>query len=268
MSEPLNIYQRLTDIQSRLKAPKNQHNNFGGYWYRSAEDILEALKPLLHEHGLMLTISDEIVEVGSRIYVKATARIAADVPMPPVEATAYAREPENRKGSDESQITGSASSYARKYALNGLFLIDDTKDADATNTHDAPGKPQQARGASNVSNMGQRTRTQQNRTQESNERSQSTSNGHQTAMKSLHAWGNEHAVTHEQLRYAAIELQKGAPIASLKDLSTQQLTKLRGTLDSAYKRNQAEFEGWMVYLEDKYSNGVKPDDLAADAITF
>lgn len=119
----------LKKIQAELKAPKNQRNKFGNYNYRSAEDILEAVKPLLAAHGAELTISDDIIEVGGRIYVKATCRFSDGESK--TEVTAYAREPESKKGMDEPQITGTASSYARKYALNGLFLIDDTKDADS-----------------------------------------------------------------------------------------------------------------------------------------
>lgn len=117
----------LIKIQQKLKAPKNQKNSFGGYNYRSAEDILEAVKPLLAEVGAVLTVSDELVFVGNRYYIKATARYICEET---IEVSAYAREPETKKGMDDSQITGTASSYARKYALNGLFLIDDTKDAD------------------------------------------------------------------------------------------------------------------------------------------
>ena len=127
----MEIYQKLERIQKQLKAPKNQVNTFGGYNYRSCEDILEAVKPLLD--GCVVTISDTIREVGGRIYVEAEATISDGINQ--INVTAYAREPEDRKGMDASQITGSASSYARKYALNGLFLIDDTKDADATNDH-------------------------------------------------------------------------------------------------------------------------------------
>lgn len=121
-------------IQSELKAPKNQFNRFGNYNYRSCEDILEAVKPLLAKNECSLTISDDIVEVGGRIYVKATAKIV-NKDGNEVANSAFAREAEEKKGMDVSQITGSASSYARKYALNGLFCIDDTRDADATNTH-------------------------------------------------------------------------------------------------------------------------------------
>lgn len=124
----------LALVQSQLNAPKNQFNKFGGYKYRSAEDILEAVKPLLKQVNAIITITDDIVPVGDRIYVKATATFVANDKS--VSTTAFAREEETKKGMDASQITGSASSYARKYALNGLLLIDDNKDADATNTHD------------------------------------------------------------------------------------------------------------------------------------
>ena len=120
----------LIEIQQKLKAPKGQTNNFGNYKYRSCEDILEAVKP--HLGDMVLTLSDEMVEVGGRVYVKATATLTGD--NDPVTVTAYAREAETKKGMDDSQITGTASSYARKYALNGLFLIDDTQDAD-TDAH-------------------------------------------------------------------------------------------------------------------------------------
>ena len=125
----------LYQIQSRLKAPKRQFNDFAKYHYRSQEDILEALKPLLAEYEYTLNISDEIELIGSRYYVKATVTIWDKDRNVVAQSTAYAREPESKKGSDESQITGAASSYARKYALNGLLAIDDNKDADATNTH-------------------------------------------------------------------------------------------------------------------------------------
>jgi hypothetical protein len=130
-----NIRQKLQGIQSSLKAPKGQTNKFGGYKYRSCEDILTAVKPLLAEWGCSIVIQDDIVEVGGRVYVKATVSLADNDTELAVSATAFAREAEVKKGMDDAQITGSASSYARKYALNGLFAIDDTKDADATNDH-------------------------------------------------------------------------------------------------------------------------------------
>jgi hypothetical protein len=127
----------LIIIQQDLKAPKTQRNNFGGYNYRSCEDILEAVKPLLAEQSCTLTITDDIVMVGERIYLKATATLT-NPDGKSVSTTAFAREPEQKKGMDESQISGMASSYARKYALNGLFCIDDTKDADTMdNTHES-----------------------------------------------------------------------------------------------------------------------------------
>ena len=124
---------KLVDIQSRLNAPKSKRNSFGNYNYRSCEDILEAVKPLLKDNGCVITITDEIIEVGNRIYVKATATIS-DGPGS-ITSTAFAREEEGKKGMDAAQVTGSASSYARKYSLNGLLAIDDNKDPDATNTH-------------------------------------------------------------------------------------------------------------------------------------
>ena len=127
---------KLQLIQASLKAPKNQRNNFGGYNYRSCEDILEAVKPLLYDTQTTLSVSDEMVAVGDRIYVKATATLKDAETWEIIEqTTAYARESESKKWMDEAQITWASSSYARKYALNWLFCIDDVKDADATNTH-------------------------------------------------------------------------------------------------------------------------------------
>lgn len=129
------IHSRLLAVQSALRAPKSQVNKFGGYKYRNCEDILEAVKPLLSENGLSLLLSDEVVIVGDRFYVRATARAICVESGAEITSSAMAREEENKKGMDQSQITGASSSYARKYALNGLFLIDDTRDSDSTNTH-------------------------------------------------------------------------------------------------------------------------------------
>jgi hypothetical protein len=127
---------KLVKIQAELKAPKNQMNAFGKYKYRSAEDIIEAVKPILFKNNCALLISDEIVQVADRVYVKATAMlIDENNEKLPIKVYGWAREEEVKKGMDAAQITGSASSYARKYALNGLFAIDDTKDADSTNEH-------------------------------------------------------------------------------------------------------------------------------------
>ncbi|KGH33987.1 ERF family protein [Lactococcus cremoris] len=124
-----NITQKLIKVQSELKAPKGQKNTFGNYNYRSAEDILEAVKPLLSEQGLLRTITDIIEQIGERYYIQ--AKVILTDGEDTVEVTGYARESLNKKGMDDSQITGTASSYARKYAMNGLFLIDDTKDSDS-----------------------------------------------------------------------------------------------------------------------------------------
>ena len=132
----MNIYEKLLKAQVELKAPKGQYNSFGKYKYRSCEDILEALKPVLDKFKLTLFIKDDVIEVNTRNYVKATI-ILVNIEKPDeiIETSALAREEETKKGMDGSQITGASSSYARKYALNGMFMIDDTKDSDSTNTH-------------------------------------------------------------------------------------------------------------------------------------
>ena len=130
MAEGKPIFAALMAVQAELKAPKNQHNSFGKYDYRSAEDIIEAVKPLLKENGLFLNMSDDIVLIGDRYYVKATVKVVDVVTGESVQTSALAREASQKKGMDESQVTGTASSYARKYALNGLFAIDDNRDAD------------------------------------------------------------------------------------------------------------------------------------------
>lgn len=125
---------QLAQIQSEIKAPKGQYNSFGKYKYRSCEDIVEAVKPVLVKHGFFLNLTDEVQMIGNRYYIKATATISNGEQT--FTAIGWAREEEVKKGMDSSQVTGASSSYARKYALNGLFAIDDTKDSDATNTHD------------------------------------------------------------------------------------------------------------------------------------
>lgn len=137
----MTIYEKLAKIQSTLKAPKSQYNSFGKYYYRSCEDILEAVKPLLAEAKATLTIGDELELVGNRYYVKATVRFIDLETDAQVMNTAYAREDDTKKGMEGSQVTGASSTYARKYALNGLFCIDDTKDSDMTN-----GMPDQENG--------------------------------------------------------------------------------------------------------------------------
>ncbi len=137
----MNVYEKLMTVQTKLRAPKGQYNSFGKYSYRSCEDILEALKPLLAEVGAIVNVTDEIKLIGDRYYVEATASFIDTETGERMIAKASAREAETKKGMDDSQVTGSVSSYARKYALNGLFAIDDNKDADSTNTHGKEIKP-------------------------------------------------------------------------------------------------------------------------------
>ena len=139
--EIMNVYEKLMTVQTKLRAPKGQYNSFGKYSYRSCEDILEALKPLLGEVGAIVNVTDEIKLIGDRYYVEATASFIDTETGERMIAKASAREAEAKKGMDDSQVTGSVSSYARKYALNGLFAIDDNKDADSTNTHGKEIKP-------------------------------------------------------------------------------------------------------------------------------
>ena len=131
----MNVYEKLLSVQAKLKANKSQYNSFGKYNYRSCEDILESVKPLLEANKLSLIISDEVVYVEARFYIKATATVIDIEKGEKIEVSALAREDETKKGMDLAQVTGSVSSYARKYALNGLFCIDDNKDSDSTNTH-------------------------------------------------------------------------------------------------------------------------------------
>lgn len=136
------IFVTLQSIQQKLVAPKGQYNSFGKYSYRSAEDILEALKPILNEHDATLVLQDEIVQIGDRYYVEATATLYAVGET--IGTRAFAREDDSKKGMDGSQVTGAASSYARKYALNGLFMIDDNKDPDTDEFANQTGKQAQA----------------------------------------------------------------------------------------------------------------------------
>lgn len=132
----MSVYEKLLDVQNELKAPKSQYNKFGNYNYRNCEDILEAVKPICKKHKAVVFLSDKLVMNGERYYIEATATFIDVETNETIEVTAYAREEESKKGMDGSQVTGASSSYARKYALNGLFDVDDTKDSDFTNTKD------------------------------------------------------------------------------------------------------------------------------------
>lgn len=138
MADKLNVWQKLNRVQVELKAPKSQWNIFGKYYYRSCEDILEGLKTLLEKYNVAILLSDSVEQVGERYYLVAEAEFVDCETGESIKKYGRAREEENKKGMDSSQITGSASSYARKYALNGLFAIDDTKDSDATNNGEQP----------------------------------------------------------------------------------------------------------------------------------
>lgn len=131
----MTVYEKLMNVQAELKAPKSQYNSFGKYKYRNCEDILEAVKPINLKYRALVLLSDEIITISERYYVKATATFVDVVTGENVSVTAFAREEEIKRGMDGSQVTGASSSYARKYALNGLYDIDDTKDSDTTNTH-------------------------------------------------------------------------------------------------------------------------------------
>lgn len=153
----MNIQEKLLYIQAKVKAPKNLYNSFGKYSYRNAEGILEAVKPFLDEMKCTLTISDEIVTVGGRIYVKANATLWDTEKIDVIAVSAYAREADQKKGMDDSQVTGTASSYARKYALNGLFLLDDTKDPDTDEYAKQTGSDQNTNGPAEQSKATEKT---------------------------------------------------------------------------------------------------------------
>ena len=141
----MTIYEKLSAIQAELNAPKNQYNSYGGFYYRNCEDILNALKPLCKAQNTVLVIADNLLQIGDRYYVESVATLHDLESKDHIEVTAYAREEETKKGMDGSQVTGASSSYARKYALNGLFCIDDAKDSDYTNgIQNAPKAAQQA----------------------------------------------------------------------------------------------------------------------------
>ena len=154
------IFQKLQNIQSRLKVEKKNYNSFGGYSYRSCEDILEAVKPLLVENNLALVMTDEVEAVGERYYIKATATLYDTEGGTNIAATAYAREAKEKKKMDDAQVTGSSSSYARKYALNGLFAIDDAKDSDFLNKDEAYTANQQGRQNSQQGQQGRQSNQQ------------------------------------------------------------------------------------------------------------
>ena len=149
----MSVYGKLQEIQRDLKAPKGQRNKFGNYNYRSCEDVLEAVKPLAHKLDCIVLLSDQLVNIGDRFYIEATATLVETETKEEVCTTALARESLTKKGMDDSQITGTASSYARKYALNGLFAIDDTKDGDTNESKDNEKREEKPKSKATVSQV-------------------------------------------------------------------------------------------------------------------
>jgi hypothetical protein len=220
MSEGKAIYAALQAVQRELKAPKSQTNKFGGYKYRSCEDIVEAVKPLLNDNGLILTMSDEIVNVADRVYVKATCRVTDVATGDCIETTAMARESSQKKGMDDSQITGTASSYARKYGLNGLFAIDDTKDADTNEYHQtSQNRPQATQKAKPTTS----TKAPAKPTQRANDEARNK------AVKALSAEMERMGVTGQEVSAIA-----GAHIGkvSTKDMTTEEIQTVAKNLET------------------------------------
>lgn len=217
----MNIFEKLLNIQTELKAPKNRHNNFGNYKYRSAEDILEAVKPLCKKYNAVLMLFDTAQEIGDQNYIVATVTLwDAEGDHQKLQTTAMAREAESKKGMDDSQVTGTASSYARKYALNGLFCIDDTKDADTDEYHHetAQNRSQQAR-----TNQKAQTPTQQEKPPVNGAQAQNNKNRNQLMIeinkkiRSDDASFNKYSVLMEEWGKKAINELTNDELMKLKD---------------------------------------------------
>lgn len=207
----MSIYVKLMEVQQKLKANKGQYNSFGKYSYRSCEDILEALKPQLKKNGLALVLTDEVVAILDRIYVKATAKLIDTETGENINVSASAREELSKKGMDGSQITGTASSYARKYALNGMFAIDDNKDSDATNTHGkGDSKPQGG-----------------------NSKPKATGGTNEAQIKRLYAIANNAGIT-PQIVFETCK--KNYKVTKLEDLTKVQYDEVCGRLEAKAKK--------------------------------
>lgn len=228
----MNVYEKLQHVQSGLKAPKNQYNKFGNYYYRNCEDIQEAAKPLLQEVKAALVVGDELVMIGDRYYIRATARFVDCESAETVENTAYAREEQEKKGMDVSQVTGSTSSYARKYALNGLFCIDDVKDAD--NQDNTAGKGQ-------TSNKGAKGSAKTSGKQET-EKPAGAKTGTSTSQ-------SEQAAGMDKVTPAMIEtIRKLVEKYSHKGLKTDNIFKMYSIKDMT-EMNVAQYKDCMEKLE-------------------
>ena len=215
----MTIYEKLLSIQTELKAPKSQYNSFGKYNYRNCEDILEAVKPLCAKYKAVSVMGDEVIQIGERYYIKSTARLIDLESDGVVENTAYAREEAEKKGMDGSQVTGASSSYARKYALNGLFAIDDTKDSDTTNN-------------------GQTTPKEGTKAKQTGK----TEAWKLTKSELVQVYGVKNA----EATIAALEKKLGVPYAEWNQETTQ---KVRETLERMKKRNNEEMEKYRSELE-------------------
>lgn len=215
----MTIYEKLLSIQTELKAPKSQYNSFGKYNYRNCEDILEAVKPLCAKYKAVSVMGDEVIQIGERYYIKSTARLIDLESEGVVENTAYAREEAEKKGMDGSQVTGASSSYARKYALNGLFAIDDTKDSDTTNNGQTA--PKEATKAKQTAN---------------------TEEWKLTKSELVQVYGVKNA----EATIAALEKKLKVPYAEWDKETTQ---KVRETLERMKKRNNEEMEKYRSELE-------------------
>lgn len=215
----MTIYEKLLSIQTELKAPKSQYNSFGKYNYRNCEDILEAVKPLCAKYKAVSVMGDEVIQIGERYYIKSTARLIDLESEGVVENTAYAREEAEKKGMDGSQVTGASSSYARKYALNGLFAIDDTKDSDTTNNGQTT--PKEATKAKQTAK---------------------TEEWKLTKSELVQVYGVKNA----EATIAALEKKLKVPYAEWDKGTTQ---KVRETLERMKKRNNEEMEKYRSELE-------------------
>lgn len=208
----MNLYEKLQQVQSKLKAPKNQYNKFGGYHYRNCEDIQEAVKPLLQEVKAALVVGDELVLIGERYYIRAAAKFIDCESGEYIENVAYAREELDKKGMDVSQVTGSTSSYARKYALNSLFCIDDVKDADNQDNSD-----DKKSGSRNSSAKGSKAQ----------EKSAPTGSGE----KVTGAMISSITAQVERYREKGVKMEKILGMYSIKDISEMTLDQYRDCMN-------------------------------------
>ncbi len=220
------IYAKLRQIQGKIEVPKAQYNEFGKYYYRSAEDVLRAAKPLLDEAGCILLLTDDVINKDSRYYVKAISKLIDCDTGEEIEVSAEAREEESKKGMDGAQVTGSSSSYARKYALNGLFLLDDGRDPDSTNKHE------------NGKNSNQQSGNNLNQSQNKGGKNsnQNTDKNRQAALKALQGVVDKRNLSNDTVKQKAFELHN---VESVKQMDTQAIYKFTKELDELFEQEGA-----------------------------